>query len=259
MFSLRLLATGLCVAALAAVPTVFWWRSANVGPVQRGADLALAQGCVDCHGGPGVSPLLPRSFADLDDLDPVTLREWILDGMPLGVRQDPEGRAALEAAAIQMPAWRERLSEAQVDDLVAYLRALAGAEVPEDPVALSGHAVAERLGCFRCHGPGGRGAVSNPGSLKGYIPAWDGRDFTELVADEGELREWILGGRPQRLQANPLARFFLDRQAIRMPAFRGHITEEELRAIETYIGWLRASVPGPRKTVRQGSTEETRR
>jgi mono/diheme cytochrome c family protein len=259
MFSLRLLATGLCVAAVAAVPTVYWWRSANVGPVQRGADLAVAQGCMDCHGGPGVSPLLPRSFADLDDLDPVTLREWILDGMPLGVRQDPDGRAALEAAAIRMPAWRERLSDAQVDDLVAYLRALAGAEVPEDPVALTGHAVAERLGCFRCHGPGGRGAGSNPGSLKGYIPPWDGRDFTELVADEGELREWILGGRPARLQANPLARFFLDRQAIRMPAFRGHITEEELRAIETYIGWLRASVPGSGKIVRQGPTGGTHR
>ena len=57
--------------------------------------------------------------------------------------------------------------------------------------------------------------------------------------DETELREWILGGRPQRLQTNPLARFFLDRQAIRMPAFRGQITEEELRALEAYIRWLR--------------------
>ena len=129
--------------------------------------------------------------------------------------------------------------DAQVDDLVAYVRALAAAEVPEDPAARKGHAVAERLGCFRCHGPGGRGAGSNPGSLKGYIPPWDGRDFAELVVNERELREWILDGRPQRLQANPLARFFLDRQAIRMPAFRGHVTEEELRALEAYIGGLR--------------------
>jgi mono/diheme cytochrome c family protein len=241
---MRLVATGLCVVAVAAVPTVFWWRSANVGPVQRGADLALAQGCLNCHGGPGVSPLLPRGFADLDDLDPVTLREWILDGMSLRVREDPEGRTALEAAAIRMPGWRERLSDAQVDDIVAYVRALAGAEVPEDPAARNGHVVAERLGCFGCHGPGGRGAGSNPGSLKGYIPPWDGRDFTELVVDERELREWILAGRPQRLQSNPLARFFLDRQAIRMPAFRGRITEEELRALEAYIGWLRPSVHG---------------
>ena len=109
MFSLRLLATGLCVAALAAVPAVFWWRSANVGPVQRGADLAVAQGCMDCHGGPGVSPLLPRPFADLDDLDPVTLREWILDGMPLaraaGSRRPsgPRGRGDTDASLARAP------------------------------------------------------------------------------------------------------------------------------------------------------------
>ena len=238
--SRRFLATGLCLVAVSAVVTaIFWWRWANVGAVQRGADLALAQGCLGCHEGPSVSPLLPRHFADLDDVDPATLREWILDGMPRRVRQDPESREALEAAPIRMPAWRGRLSYAQIDDLVAYLRALASADVPEDPAARKGHAVAERLGCFRCHGPGGRGAGSNPGSLKGYIPPWDGRDFAELVVKEGELSEWILDGRPQRLQANPLARFFLDRQAIRMPAFRGQVTEEELRALEAYIRGLR--------------------
>lgn len=235
----RVVATVVCVGALAAVATIFWWRSANRGPVQRGADLALAQGCLNCHGGPGASPLLPRRFEELDDVDPVTLREWILDGMPLRVRQNPELKAGLDAAAIRMPAWRGRLSDAQVDDLAAYVRALAAAEVPEDPVALNGHAVAERLGCFRCHGPGGRGAGSNPGSLKGYIPPWDGADFAELVMNKSELREWILVGRPQRLQANPVGRFFLDRSAIRMPAFRGHITNEELLAVEAYIGWLR--------------------
>ena len=235
----RFVAAVLLVVIGSAVPAVLWWRSANVGPVQRGADLALAQGCLGCHGGRGESPLLPRRFTDLDDVDPETLREWILDGMPQRVRQDPGLREAIEAAPIRMPAWRGRLSNAQVDDLIAYLRALAAADMPEDPTVRTGYTVAEELGCFRCHGPGGRGAGTNPGSLKGYIPPWDGRDFAELVVDGAEVREWILGGRAQRLQRNPLARFFLDRQAIRMPAFRGHINEEELRALEAYIGWLR--------------------
>jgi mono/diheme cytochrome c family protein len=231
---------GLCFVFMSVVTAIFWWRSTNLGPVQRGADLALAQGCLGCHEGPGASQVLPRSFAALDDVDPATLREWILDAMPRRVRNDPELREALEAAAIRMPAWRGRLTDGEVDDLVTYLRALANADLPEDPAVRTGHAVAERVGCFRCHGPGGRGAGSNPGSLKGYIPPWDGSDFAELVVDETELREWILGGRPQRLQANPVARFFLDRQAVRMPAFRGHITEEELQALGGYIRWLRS-------------------
>ena len=56
---LPLLATGLCVVAVAAVATAVWWRSANVGPVQRGADLARAQGCLGCHGERRVSLLRP--------------------------------------------------------------------------------------------------------------------------------------------------------------------------------------------------------
>ena len=236
---MRWLVTGLCVVAAGGVMPVRWWRSANIGPVQRGADVALAQGCHGCHGGPGESPLLPRPFADLAAVDEATLREWILDGMPRRAREDRELRAALDAAVIRMPAWRGRLSDAQVDDLVDYLRALTVADLPEDPAVWTGYAVAERLGCFGCHGPGGRGAGRNPGSLKGYIPPWDGPDFAELVADKAELREWILAGRPRRLQTNPLARFFLDRQVIRMPAFRGQVEEEQLQALEAYIGWLR--------------------
>jgi mono/diheme cytochrome c family protein len=251
---MRVVVTSLGVVAVSAVAAGVWWRSASIGSVQRGADLAVAQGCVGCHGGPGVSPLLPRSFADLDDADPATLREWILDGMPRRVREDPESRAALESAAIRMPAWQGRLSPAQVDDLVAYVRALAAADVAEDATARNGYEVAGRLGCFRCHGPGGRGAGRNPGSLKGYIPPWDGPDFAELVANDRELREWILGGRPQRLQANPLARFFLDRQTIRMPAFRGLITEEELHAIEAYIRRLRPEA-GSGRSSQRSSTE----
>jgi mono/diheme cytochrome c family protein len=235
----RVLAAGACIVLVSAAVGVSRWRSANIGAVQRGADLARVEGCVSCHEGAGASSL-PRSFFDLDETDPATLREWILDGIPSRVRRDPESRAALTNAAIQMPSWRGRLSDANVGDLVAYLRAVAGDILPDDPLAQAGQDAGERLGCFRCHGPGGRGAGRNPGSLKGYIPPWDGADFAELVANDAELSEWILEGRPRRLQANPVARFFLDRQAIRMPAFRNRISDDDRRALESYIGWLRS-------------------
>jgi mono/diheme cytochrome c family protein len=239
----RIIATIVTAVTLFGVAGVVWWRTANIGPVQRGADLAVALGCLGCHASPGVSSMLPSSFAELGDVDPATTREWILDGMPARVRQDPDARRALEAAPIRMPAWRSRLSPSDANDLVAYIRAFAGADVPEDAAARNGQLVAERLACFGCHGPAGRGAGRNPGSLKGYIPPWDGEDFAELVVHNSELREWILDGRPQRLESNPIARFFLNRQAIRMPSFRGRITEPELQALEAYIGWLRARSP----------------
>jgi mono/diheme cytochrome c family protein len=146
--SRRVVAAGLSLAAVSGVAAVVWWRTANIGAVQRGADLVVANGCLGCHGGASLSPVLPRPFAEPDDVEPATLREWILDGMPQRVRQDPESRMALEAEAIRMPAWRGRLSQAQVDDLVTYMRAVAAADVPEDPAARNGYAIAERLGCF---------------------------------------------------------------------------------------------------------------
>ena len=242
---MRIVIASLGVAAVSGVAVVAWWRPSNIGAVQRGADLAVANGCLGCHAGSDVSPALPRSFAELDDVEPEHLREWILDGVPRRVRQDPESLTALEARAIRMPAWRGRLSDAEVDDLVTYLRAAAAVDLPEDAAAREGYAVAQRLGCFGCHGPGGRGASRNPGSFTGYIPPWDGPDFAELVTNGVELKEWILAGRPQRLQANPTARFFLDRQAIRMPAFRGKVTDEELRALESYIRGVRLKARGP--------------
>jgi mono/diheme cytochrome c family protein len=145
---MRWLVTGLCVVTVVSVMAVRWWRSANIGSVQRGADVALAQGCQGCHGGPGESPPLPRSFAELDAVDEATAREWILDGMPRPAREDRELRGALDTAVIRMPAWRGRLSDAEVDDLVDYLRALTAADLPEDPAVRTGYAVAERLGCF---------------------------------------------------------------------------------------------------------------
>jgi len=52
-----------------------------------------------------------------------------------------------------------------------------------------GKDAAWRLGCFGCHGPEGRGLLANPGSFTGYVPAWDGPDYAELVHDQQEFRQ----------------------------------------------------------------------
>ena len=64
-----------------------------------------------------------------------------------------------------MPAYRSFVTAAQVDDLVAYLRAASGQILPDEALAQRGAELASDLGCFACHGPLGAGGVRNPGSF----------------------------------------------------------------------------------------------
>lgn len=250
---LALLLTGV----LAGLAAVAWWRSHNVGAVQRGGRLAAERGCLSCHGPAGrlADPDGARRIGSVPSFehDDVTgyaksegeIREWILDGKPRRLR-DTEGGETEGGPVLRMPAWRGRLSPAEIDQLVAYVKAVSDFDPVPDAVA-DGRDIAARLGCFACHGPQGRFDTPNPGSLKGYIPAWNGHDFPELARDEGEILEWIRDGSPRRLRDNPLAAFFMRRQAIRMPAYGDRVSEDEVRRITAYIGWLRGSEGSPER------------
>ena len=111
----------------------------------------------------------------------------------------------------------------------------------KDDKADEGRKVAERFGCFNCHGPQGRGTMPNVRAFKGYIPSWDGDDFPELAANEAEIREWIQDGVSKRFSENALARFFLERQPIHMPSYRAHLKPEEIDQLIDYIRWVRAN------------------
>jgi mono/diheme cytochrome c family protein len=232
--------------ALAAWTAVSWWRSRNVGAVQRGWAVAEARGCFGCHGPGGVTgqPDMGVPGFSRDDLEAYVknegeIREWILDGMPQRLRQESAAATSGEASLTSMPAWRDILSPREVDDLVAYIEAVGELDHPTEPGVEAGRLAAQRLGCFGCHGPQGRGSPPNPRSLKGYIPAWDGADFAELARSDAEVKEWIVDGRPRRLREDRVARYFMDRQVIQMPAYRGRITPEEVEQVLGYIRWLR--------------------
>jgi mono/diheme cytochrome c family protein len=231
---------------LAAWGAVSWWRGRNVSVVQRGWSVAEAHGCFGCHGPGGVTgqPDMGVPAFSRDDLEAYAksdgeIREWILDGMPRRLRQEPAPGSSAEASLTPMPAWRGILSDQETDDLVAYIKAVGDVDRPKEAGAEAGRAAAQRLGCFGCHGPQGRGTPPNPRSFKGYIPAWDGPDFPDLARSDAEVREWIVDGRPRRLQDDRAARFFMDRQVIQMPAYRGRITPDEVEQVVRYIRWLR--------------------
>jgi mono/diheme cytochrome c family protein len=238
------------VVALGAAAWLRHWRTKDVSSVQRGFALAERKGCFTCHG-PGGLAGIPSPGHGLGDVPPFAgglihmyaeseaeILEWILDGLPRRIRDDPAQLRLRENATVRMPAWRGELH-----DLVAYVKAVSDFELPDDPAAEQGRQVAKRFGCFNCHGPQGRGSMPNVRAFKGYIPAWDGEDFPVLARDDREIRLWILDGGTRRLWANPLTRWFLERQPIVMPAYRGHISEREVERLIDYIHWLRA---GPR-------------
>jgi mono/diheme cytochrome c family protein len=227
------------------------WRGRSLGRVQRGWEVAAAKGCFTCHGPGGVRGMANPGHAD-EEVPPwsgglVTmyvqsepeLREWILDGLPQRIRNDPQLMKQREKAVIEMPAWRGLISESELTDLVAYVKAASDFETPQDEKADEGRKVAERMGCFNCHGPQGRGAAPNALAFKGYIPPWDGPDFVELARDDAEAREWILDGASKRVAGSATGRFFLERQPIKMPAYRGHLTDAEVDRLLDYIRWLR--------------------
>ena len=221
-------------------------------PAAHGQRLAAGLGCFGCHGpggtgnthNPGSEEETVPSFTERTQMmyakKPDDLREYILDGAPRRKREDPEYRAKIEGAALRMPAYRVFVTDAEVDDLVTYLRAASDLIVPDEGLAAQGAEVAAKLSCFACHGPLGTGGVSNPGSLKGYIPAFTGPDFDELVRDDEELRGWIAKGEITRISQHPVGRRFFERQAIKMPAYERFVPAEDIDKLMAYVRWMRA-------------------
>jgi mono/diheme cytochrome c family protein len=217
---------------------------------ERGRRLAEHNGCFACHGPEGTrgvaNPGRPERTVPsyqgalmMYAKNAEEIREWIRDGGPQSRRRSPTWRAARDQGALRMPAYGSRLSPREIDDLVTFVQATSGLPEPEDGAAARGLERAHELGCEGCHGLGGRFARPNPGSLKGYVPPWDGEDFPELVRDRTEFGEWAERGVSRRFEANPVARYFLRRAALRMPAYRTHLAPGDVDTLWTYVQWLR--------------------
>jgi mono/diheme cytochrome c family protein len=255
-FRLFLIAALLLVVVLFAA--AYWIFRPNLTSAERGRRLAEANGCFGCHGPEGLrgSANPGREEGVVPNFEGTLMmyahseqevREWIRDGAPREKREDPAWRAERAKGVVRMPAYGRRLSEREIEQLVAFVMAVGALRAPEDSLALHGRDRAEALGCFGCHGAGGRLARPNPGSLKGYVPSWDGPDFLELVSGEDEFREWVEEGVGQRFRTNPVAQFFLKRAPLKMPAYRDHLEPGDMKALWAYVQWLRA--PGPASTT----------
>jgi mono/diheme cytochrome c family protein len=256
----KLLVAGLLLlVALAlgafALPVAMRARADN--PIWHGMREAHEHGCFNCHAAPNnrelpnpgsVAETVP-SFAGgnlMMYIDrPEQIREWIRDGVTAARRDDPKRRAESKAQLIHMPAFANVLDDDEVAALQAYLLAVDDYNSPTDERTKRGAELA-RQQCMSCHNVGGAGGLPNPASPFGYIPAFFGPDFHDLVKNQDELREWVSSGTSRRVAANPLAGWFWKRQKIAMPAFEGHLSKEDLDALVAYIDWLGKTEGGTR-------------
>lgn len=227
-----------------------WLVRPQLTAAERGRRLAERVGCFGCHGPEGTRGIPNPGSPDktvpnfTDDVmmfaeSPAEIREWIRDGVSEKHAHSHTFQENRERGTLKMPAFKRRLDRRQIEDLVAYVVAMS-ADAPGDPVAARGAERAEALGCFGCHGAGGRLARPNRGSLKSYVPAWDGADFRELVRDRGEFGQWVEHGASDRFRRSATAQFFLRRGALRMPAFERQIEPADIDTLWRYVQWLRS-------------------
>ena len=243
----------LAVAARLLAPAAMraYWQSQESNPVLRGASIAAGMGCFSCHGPQGTrglpDPGSGQSVPTWDGGVPMMyvsgeeeVREYILDGVSNRRAASTSAAAERERAAIRMPAYRNLLRSDEVEDLVRYFMAASQTALVDDPRTARGRDLVRVHRCEACHGVAGSGGVLNPGSLKGYVPGWLGEDYTDLVRDDRELRQWILEGGIDRFAQARVARFFLTRQRLQMPPYKDALAPGDVDAIGAYIGWLRS-------------------
>ena len=250
--------TAVLLLALAALPMTRWvLRQRESNPILRGRLLAESEGCVTCHRpwakreipNPGSRwgsvPHLAAGYARMYAEDRAEIEEFIRFGAPRAWLDDPTAADRLDAQHLRMPAYEGTLSEGRIADLVAFTSAVERVDLPGGEIAAKGREAAWKNGCLVCHGVEGSGGLANPGSLGGFVPGFLGGNFEHLVRDEAEFREWIVEGGIGRLEGNPMARHFLRRQRLAMPAYGDRVSDEE-------IGWIWAWVQEMRDSAARG-------
>lgn len=111
--------------------------------------------------------------------------------------------------------------------------------------------LAEKLGCFSCHGPRGAGGVPNPSSKDKEVPSLDGGTITMYVESDEEIVEYIRDGLPKRKKEDKEYYEKYQKQALKMPAYGKFLNEKEISYLVSFIK-ASNSMPEADKEVEKG-------
>jgi cbb3-type cytochrome c oxidase subunit III len=197
--------------------------------IAAGAHDFVQFACSQCHGprgAGGVSPDVPTLTTIGPALTEAQLRQIIDHGQ--GVVADPKKPF--------MPVWGQVISNTQVGDIVAYIKAgfpdVPGATPVDVPVGqgdvAAGAALYVRDGCVNCHGPNGLGGVPNPASPDKSIPSLAGATFRSEFNTDAKIIDVIKSG--SVLGKQPI---------VSMPHWGGVISDQQLKQLTAYIKTLK--------------------
>ena len=116
--------------------------ASDLPPAVVGAKLFQSEGCAACHGQRGPTLFgVYGSHRPLSDGGTVLADETYLHESILV----PAAKVVAGYAAGNMPGYRERLTEDQVEALIAYIKSISGAPGPKDTLPAASQPVAEPL------------------------------------------------------------------------------------------------------------------
>ena len=108
------------------------------------------------------------------------------------------------------------------------------ARLPNLPAAERGRRIAERVGCFTCHGPAGTRGTPNPGRTDKAVPTFAG-DLMMYADNANDVRAWILDGGTPAKRASRTWQQQREAGVLRMPAFRGVLSSAEISDLVAYV------------------------
>src|SRR5213595_1542966 len=97
-----------------------------------------------------------------------------------------------------------------------------------------GRRVAERTGCFGCHGPGGLHGANNPGRTDKSVPNF-ADDVMMYAKTPEEIHEWIHNGVTHKKANSVTWRTDRDRGTLKMPAFKDRMNERDMDDVVAYV------------------------
>lgn len=193
-----------------------------VPTAETGQELFEEKGCVGCHTVKGIGGNVGPA---LDDVAKRHDAEWLFQHF-----KDP--RALMPSTV--MPMFDFTDGEAKALTLFVLSLKEDSDYRPADIGALQspeerGRELFKRFGCIGCHGPGAEGGIANPNSATaGVVP---GLRYVAEGYTADELAQRILNGQLEIPREDPAGQ----RPPLYMPAWRGIVTEAQVRDLTAYL------------------------